>query len=304
MTDRSFSDINFRRDFNRRMTANEHDQSFDAFVRELRRSSQSVDLNLGHTTIALDAIGASPLNPNGYTGDPGRHTELRMTASLGLAGTNERAVVETYRSGSTGGDTIQIATVASTGAQYVRHGTNAGNWETWRQITTSTEADAIMPIGGMMMWPSATIPARFAVRNGQALNRIAYATLFNILGTTYGAGNGSTTFNIMDDRGLFERALDLGKGYDGGRTLGSEQDSDNKSHTHYEFANAGSGGGPLQNNGERSPAVSHGGGGQGQQYGIQAPAADTPATIGKSSTSGGSESRPRNRAYYPIIRII
>jgi phage-related tail fiber protein len=44
-----------------------------------------------------------------------------------------------------------------------------------------------------------------------------------VIGTTYGVGNGTTTFNIPDLRGEFVRGLDLGRGVDSGRTLGSTQ---------------------------------------------------------------------------------
>lgn len=43
--------------------------------------------------------------------------------------------------------------------------------------------------------------------NGQAVDRVAYATLFSIIGTNFGAGNGSTTFNVPDYRGKFLRGL-------------------------------------------------------------------------------------------------
>lgn len=59
--------------------------------------------------------------------------------------------------------------------------------------------------------------------NGSTVSRTAYAALFAKIGTTYGAGDGSTTFNIPDARAEFIRGLDDGRGIDAGRVLGSYQ---------------------------------------------------------------------------------
>lgn len=48
-----------------------------------------------------------------------------------------------------------------------------------------------------------SIPSQYVIASGQELNRAAYPDLFNNLGTLYGSGNGSTTFNIPDLRGIF-----------------------------------------------------------------------------------------------------
>lgn len=69
--------------------------------------------------------------------------------------------------------------------------------------------------------------------DGAAVSRTTYAYLFAKIGGTYGAGNGSTTFNLPDFRGVFPRGLDEGRGLDTGRTLGNTvQEDQNKSHSH------------------------------------------------------------------------
>jgi phage-related tail fiber protein len=55
------------------------------------------------------------------------------------------------------------------------------------------------------------------------VSRTTYSRLFSAIGTTFGNGNGSTTFNLPDFRGEFIRAWDAGRGVDAGRTLGSGQ---------------------------------------------------------------------------------
>lgn len=67
--------------------------------------------------------------------------------------------------------------------------------------------------------------------DGRAVDRTQYGDLYAAIGTTYGAGDGSTTFNIPDRRGVFARGFDDGRGKDAGRVLGSNQDDAFQGHT-------------------------------------------------------------------------
>lgn len=53
-----------------------------------------------------------------------------------------------------------------------------------------------VPLGGIVAYAGSAAPAGYLACNGAAINRHAYAGLFSICGTTYGVGDGSTTFNI------------------------------------------------------------------------------------------------------------
>ena len=55
-----------------------------------------------------------------------------------------------------------------------------------------------IPSGTIVPWSDASIPSGFLECTGQAVSRSTYATLFGIIGTTYGSGDGSTTFNVPD----------------------------------------------------------------------------------------------------------
>lgn len=68
--------------------------------------------------------------------------------------------------------------------------------------------------------------------DGSAISRTTYSDLFSAIGTTFGNGDGSTTFNIPDLRGEFVRGWDNGKGTDSGRTFGSSQTDEFKQHNH------------------------------------------------------------------------
>ncbi len=52
------------------------------------------------------------------------------------------------------------------------------------------------PIGAMIMWPGVSLPTGWTWCLGSALSRTTYATLFGVIGTRFGAGDGSTTFNL------------------------------------------------------------------------------------------------------------
>lgn len=56
-----------------------------------------------------------------------------------------------------------------------------------------------VPVGGALLYFGATVPnSNFAFADGSAISRTTYATCFSVMGTTYGTGNGSTTFNLPD----------------------------------------------------------------------------------------------------------
>ncbi|MEY9465822.1 microcystin-dependent protein [Bradyrhizobium ottawaense] len=59
-----------------------------------------------------------------------------------------------------------------------------------------------VPIGGFMPYAGSTAPnSSFVLAYGQAISRSTYAALFSLVGTTYGSGDGTTTFNVPDLRG-------------------------------------------------------------------------------------------------------
>jgi microcystin-dependent protein len=68
--------------------------------------------------------------------------------------------------------------------------------------------------GAIVAWPTATAPTGWLECDGSAVSRTTYADLFDIIGETYGDGDGSTTFNLPDLRGEFIRGFDNGAGND------------------------------------------------------------------------------------------
>jgi len=77
------------------------------------------------------------------------------------------------------------------------------------------------PIGGIVIWSGAvgSPPDGFILCDGTAISRTDFATLFTIVGTTFGSGNGSSTFNIPNLRDRF--IVGAGDGYNLNATGGS-----------------------------------------------------------------------------------
>jgi len=69
-----------------------------------------------------------------------------------------------------------------------------------QNIATSL-AQKLVPVGSVMPFAGATAPTGWLLCDGSAVSRTTYAQLFQVIGTTYGAGDGATTFNLPDMRG-------------------------------------------------------------------------------------------------------
>lgn len=69
-------------------------------------------------------------------------------------------------------------------------------------LFTSGGLQGTIPIGCVLNYGGSTVPTLWAFCYGQAVSRTTYALLFAIIGTTYGSGDGVTTFNLPDCRGV------------------------------------------------------------------------------------------------------
>ena len=141
----------------------------------------------------------------------------------------------------------------------------------------------VVPASTVIYVAQNTAPTGYVKANGAALSRTTYADLFAAIGTTFGSGDGSTTFNVPDLRGEFIRAWDDARGVDSGRSFGSAQADEFKSHVHSNPAGSRS-----WNNVGSYDAL-----------GVNALAtASHPDTL----SAGGSETRPRNIALLACIK--
>jgi microcystin-dependent protein len=160
--------------------------------------------------------------------------------------------------------------------------------------------------GFISMWPTSSVPTGWLECNGAAISRTTFAALFAVIGTTYGPGNGSTTFNIPDLRGRFVRAWDHGATRDSdssfrtnrgdgttGDNVGTIQLDDLESHRHFVVADEQSGnpGNPAVDNSNQICRHMQSGSNT-TNYLLTGSALDS--TQGRSSATGGSETRPHN----------
>ena len=102
---------------------------------------------------------------------------------------------------------------------------------------TNSGGGSLVPIGALMPYAGATAPTNWLICNGQAVSRTTYADLFAVIGTTYGTGNGSSTFNVPNLQGRVPVGAgtyteeNTTKSYNRGNTGGSK-DAIVVSHTH------------------------------------------------------------------------
>ena len=158
------------------------------------------------------------------------------------------------------------------------------------------ESYAKVPAGVVIYHAKSTAPNGYLKCNGALISRSTYANLFSAIGTTFGSGDGSTTFALPDLRGEFIRGFDDGRGADSGRSFASTQSSQNLSHTH-QFNNETSNSTHTLGFGRTdiSPEVVNDGSG----YTVGSNGNDRLISI---VASGGNESRPRNVALLACIK--
>lgn len=156
----------------------------------------------GSAAIVADLF-SSPVPPDGYVVTVAGH----LSATDGLGGN--------YRFNS--------ASTATSDGFYVQNlnllGSGAGRYE---------RMPAFSETGTIKMWGSDTAPSGWAICDNSAISRSTYSILFSIVGTVFGSGDGSTTFNLPD----FRQRSPLGKAASGtGSTLGATGGSIDHTHT-------------------------------------------------------------------------
>lgn len=170
--------------------------------------------------------------------------------------------------------------------------------------------------GEIIMWPLETPQTGTLECNGAAVSRTTYANLFTAIGTTHGAGNGTTTFNLPDYRGIFLRGWDHGAGNDpdvGSRTnrgdavtgdhVGTAQLDSNKSHTHSVTGSLGNFAAATEGGDDHHILSTYGGNANPGTDGAGISVAGTSLQFdlsivtvnGTAAATGGTESRPKNK---------
>ena len=150
-----------------------------------------------------------------------------------------------------------------------------------------TGSTALTPPGTVIWYAANAAPTGYLKANGAAVSRTTYAALFTAIGTTFGSGDGSTTFLVPDLRGEFARGWDDGRGVDSGRAFGSAQTDGFKSHDHFCSFQSFPNGNPNSKSG----------------FGYNEIELNRSSYGATTNTTGGTETRPRNIALLACIKF-
>lgn len=165
-----------------------------------------------------------------------------------------------------------------------------------KQDINGAVAGDTLPIGAFMPYAGAVAPTNWLICDGSAISRTTYQDLFNVIGTTFGAGDGSTTFNLPDMRlraavGVDTRDSDLDAV---GKTYGEKKHTmtinELVSHTHREPIDGGTSSGDYLSYGgygnTRREYVLSGATGGSQPFNVMQPSMATNFIIKAFQTAG------------------
>jgi microcystin-dependent protein len=166
---------------------------------------------------------------------------------------------------------------------------------------------ALLPAGAVQAFAMNSAPAGWLAANGSNVNRTTYAALFSAIGTTYGAGDGSTTFALPDLRGYFVRGSGVNGDGTAAGTFGEKQADAFGSHAH--TATTASAGSHTHTTGGRYVTVDGGSavtayGGPGTyNYRQDVNAAGAHTHTVTVAATGDTETRPKNIAMLYCIKF-
>lgn len=196
-------------------------------VQEAKNLAESADASAvaAQAQTALDTANAATVTANAAS-----------TTANGIAATANTALTNSTNAVTTANTANSTATTANTTANTANTTANSALSTANSAVSTAnsalTFAQAINPVGAVIWVATSTAPNGFLKANGAAVSRTTYAALFAALGTQFGAGDGSSTFNVPDLRGEFIRGWDDSRGVDSGRTFGSNQSGMVGPHNH------------------------------------------------------------------------
>jgi microcystin-dependent protein len=278
--------------------------NFAPRIRGLQNNTTYWDFSLGNnidfTYYSAFPTGASRFFIEGATGNVGigttapnanaildvsSSTKGMKLPSVSLSAANLPAPLTAHVAGML----VYNTAVAGTAPNNVVKGIYINDGAQWILLQTPSQNATDVPVGSVFYRATSTVPTGYLACNGQAVSRTAYATLFAAIGTSFGAGDGSTTFNVPDLRGQFVRGWDNGRGLDPSRVFGSAQTDAFKAHSHlYSYSHT-----PNVNT---IAGMTIGGGA------LWVANLETSGVFNTGDT-GGTETRPRNVAMSAIIKF-
>jgi microcystin-dependent protein len=171
------------------------------------------------------ATGATGTGATGATGGTGAGTAgaTGATGATGITGTNGTNGIDGATGAGATGATGDTGTAGANGAQGIQGTTGATGTD-----GTNGATGAAGPPGGIIAYGGSSAPSGWFMCDGSAVDRATYAGLFAVIGTTYGVGNGSTTFNVPN----LQQRFPIGKAAAGtASTLGGAGGAIDHTHT-------------------------------------------------------------------------
>jgi len=261
-------------------------------------------------------------NQLGFATSGSKKLQIDTSGVTIIASTSASRSLNFQEATNNGSNTISLKSPNSLGGDYTLtlppSVTSGGFLQTDGSGNLSFQIVAGVPSGSVFCMAVATVPSGYLECNGAAVSRTTYAALFAIIGTAYGTGNGSSTFNLPDLRGEFVRGFDNGRGVDSGRSINDPQGHQFGQHNHNVsalssssvtdpghqhsmsvgfFNSLSSGGAAAFRDDGTSNRINN------ASTGISVSTSTTISQSNRGGTSNSSETRPRNIAMMYIIKV-
>ncbi len=199
--------------------------------------------------------------------------------------TTDRCVQKFYS--NSGGSQIP-----STWTRTYHSSNGGGGWTAWAQVASPNDPATMGITGEIRMWAANAIPNGWQLCDGSAINRITYAKLFALIGTTYGVGDNSTTFNVPNMKGRVPVGFDSTQtefdamGETGGEKTHILTSTEMPSHTHTQNAHNHTfpGNGALTD----GPTGVNYGVQNGTFYGFRATSSNSTTAVNQNTGGGGA----------------
>jgi len=192
--------------------------------------------NFGHTITYQDAVTFLALGNQSATYKVGRRCRCVGTNTGTVYGTISNVAAVTDTTVTLTMDSGQILVTEVDGSEAVSVGSDPGTQSiAYTSVADPPAQPETFSPGMIMIYGAVGPPNGWLICNGQAVNRTTYADLFTAIGTTYGSGDGSTTFNIPDLVGRapigYGQSPDAGEGGGAGTSRGIGTKAGAETHT-------------------------------------------------------------------------
>ena len=158
---------------------------------------------------------------NFYSAQTGSAGDFNVNGNLTATGISDTGALSAASLSVSGAATFSTSPTAPTPTV----GDNSTKVPTTAFVQSALGTVNSVVTGALLMWPTTSAPTGYLSCNGAAVSRTTYSALFAVVGTTFGAGDGSTTFNLPNYTNRMPYGTTIG-------TTGGSADSIVPSHTH------------------------------------------------------------------------